>query len=313
MQPTTIFTVSNAKGGVGKTTFSTNLAAGLAAMGRKVLLVDGDPQANCSTLLGVPQGKGVYKLLTSDPLDQDDSINIAKKVVNTPVPNLWLLPGDPEIVHAQTLINSQNKDIAFLFHALGRFLFGRGKNPHWPEIAGRFWVEGETDSRITPLQVIVIDTAPSAGGIQERAIWASDFLIIPTKPERLAMRGVMTLAKQCQMMKEQMGWQGGIMGILPNCIEGRITRETQAQMEDLSKLPSQLILPAVHETVAFREAASACMTIFEYARQAKTDGAKKGAAEYQAIVDMVARRISQNAAASKAPQRTANVEASPAD
>jgi cellulose biosynthesis protein BcsQ len=103
------------------------------------------------------------------------------------------------------------------------------------------------------------------------------------------------------------------MGILPNCIEGRITRETQAQMEDLSKLPPQLILPAVHETVSFREAASACMTIFEYARQAKTDGAKKGAAEYQAIVDMVARRISQNAAVSKAPQRTANVEASPAE
>ncbi len=307
MQHTTIFTVSNAKGGVGKTTFSTNLAAGLAAMGLKVLLVDGDPQANCSTLLGVPQGKGVYKLLTSDPLDTDDSINIAKKVVNTPVANLWLLPGDPEIVHAQTLINSQNKDIAFLFHALGRFLFGRGKNPHWPEIAGRFRVEGEADNRIAPLQVVVIDTAPSAGGIQERAIWASDFLIIPTKPERLAMRGVMTLAKQCQTMKEQMAWQGGILGILPNCIEGRMTRETQAQLDDLGKLPPQLILPAVHETVAFREAASSCMTIFEYARQAKTDGAKKGAAEYQVLVDMLARRINQSAGAMNAARQTDNL------
>lgn len=311
MQHTTIITVSNAKGGVGKTTFSTNLAAGLAAMGLKVLLVDGDPQANCSTLLGVPQGKGVYKLLTSDPVDPDDSVNIARKVVHTPVPNLWLLPGDPEIVHAQTLINSQNKDIAFLYHALSRFLFGRGKNPHWPEIAGRFRVEGETENRIMPLQVTVIDTAPSAGGIQERAIWASDFLIIPTKPERLAMRGVMTMARQCQLMKEQMGWQGGILGILPNCIEGRMTRETQAQMDDLCKLPPQLILPAVHETVAFREAASACMTIFAYARQAKTDGAKKGAAEYRVIVDMVARRISQIPTATQASQRRVTVAGGP--
>lgn len=300
---TTIFTISNAKGGVGKTTFSTNLAAGLAAMGFKVLLVDGDPQANCSTLLGVPQGKGVYKLLTSDPNDPDDSINIARKVVNTPLPNLWLLPSDPEIVHAQTLINAHNKDIAFLFHALGRFLIGWGKNPHWQEIAGRFRLEGEADNRITPLQVIVIDTAPSAGGIQERAIWASDFLIIPTKPERLAMRGVMTLAKQCQTMKEQMAWRGGILGILPNGIEGRMTRETQAQMSDLGLLPAQLILPAIHETVAFREAASACMTIFEYARQAKTDGAKKGAAEYQAIVEMVAWQIHRSAAATNAARR----------
>lgn len=309
MQHTTVFTVSNAKGGVGKTTFSTNLAAGLAAKGLKVLLVDGDPQANCSTLLGVPQGKGVYKLLTSDPLDTDDSVNIAKKVVNTPVPNLWLLPGDPEIVHAQTLINSQNKDIAFLYQALGRFLFGRGKNPHWPEIAGRFRVEREPENQIAPIQVIVIDTAPSAGGIQERAIWASDFLIIPTKPERLAMRGVMTLAKQCQTMKEQMAWKGGILGILPNCIEGRITKETQAQMDDLGKLPPQLILPIVHETVAFREAASACMTIFDYARQAKTEGAKKGAAEYQAIVDLVAKRVNQGVVARTAAHQPASAAA----
>ena len=86
MQHTTIITVSNAKGGVGKTTFSTNLAAGLAAMGLKVLLVDGDPQANCSTLLGVPQGKGVYKLLTSDPVDPADRLKpAASHAVSTAV------------------------------------------------------------------------------------------------------------------------------------------------------------------------------------------------------------------------------------
>ncbi len=293
MNFTVVITVSNAKGGVGKTTLSTNLAAGLAAKGMKVLLVDGDPQANCSSFLGAPQGKGVYKLLTSDPGDVDDSVNIAKKVVRTRYPGLFLLPGDTSIVTAQTAMASENKDIAYMRESLERFMFGRRANPHWKDIAGCFKMEGEDESRIAPIQVIVIDTAPSAGGIQERAIWASDFLIIPTQPAKPAMEGMVKLAKACAVMKEKGGWRGGILGFLPNCVERPETNETKAQMAELRRAPAELILPTIHEAVAFRESVAFCQSIFDYAATTKKEGAKRGAEEFQGIVDLVARRIAQ--------------------
>lgn len=306
MQHTTVITISNAKGGVGKTTLATNLAHGLAEKGLKVLLVDCDPQSNCSSFLGAPSGKGVYKLLTSDPTDVDDSINISKKIVKTKYHNLFLLPADSDIVHAQTTMNSQNKDISFMFQALARFMVGRMQNPHWQHIAPVFKADGEEDGRIAPVQVIIMDTAPSAGGIQERAIWASDFLIIPTQPAQPAMEGMVKLAKQCSVMKEKGGWRGGILGFLPNCVEGFETKETKLQMAELRKAPPQLILPVIHTSVAFRESVASCMTIIDYARQkGSTDGARRGAAEFQALIDLVAGRIAQQMIPTTAG-RTAN-------
>lgn len=90
---TTVITVANQKGGVGKTTTAVSLAHGLALRGKEVLLIDLDPQGQCATALGLRPEPGTFYLLVAPR--QDGTIETARQWVrNTGRKNLWLIPGD---------------------------------------------------------------------------------------------------------------------------------------------------------------------------------------------------------------------------
>jgi chromosome partitioning protein len=159
---------------------------------------------------------------------------------------------------------------------------------------------------VAPINVIIFDTAPSVGGIQERAIWAAQWLLIPSKPDYLSMAGVKKLGEDAMRMKETMQWQGALLGLLPTIVEGSLTNESSAHLEDMQKIGGKLCLDPIHQAVALREASSSGITIFDY------DPTCRAAQEYGALAKYVFKALTRSApiptraAATRAPEEQRN-------
>jgi chromosome partitioning protein len=250
-------TVANQKGGVGKTATVITLGAGLARRGKRVLLIDFDPQASISFYLGLKINNGVYTLLVNSS-DEDITDLLQKKVQPTGRENLDLLAGGKKTVTAQMLLNEQGID--FVLNVLSVF-------------------DGEYD-------YILIDTSPSIGGLQERAIFASDYLLIPAQTEAGAVRGVAEIysdvARLAQAEDTQRRWQGSLIGILPTFFDQR-TRANRECLEQLgTHFPGDVLEP-IHSSELFKQAGLLMQTVLEM------DPESRAAQEYGHLVDRILR------------------------
>jgi chromosome partitioning protein len=127
---------------------------------------------------------------------------------------------------------------------------------------------------------ILFDTAPSVGGIQERALWAADLVLIPTSTEYLSTNGVQKIAGTLLVLQKEKAWPGALLGILPTFYQGRL-REHQAAMRDLERGFGERVLPAIHRSATLAECPGESRTIFEKAPKSRA------AREYQDLVDFV--------------------------
>lgn len=247
MHRTLIFTIGNHKGGVGKTTTAISLSHALAILGYKVLLVDFDPQGQCATALGMDPESGVFNLLVGsrDPVQW---------VRLTGRENLMLIPGDHATATAQIVINAENRPI----DAVARSLKNLNKE----------------------FDYIFLDTAPSVGGIQERALWASDFVIVPSATEFLSSDGVRNMVEMMQKLAAHHDWTGKLLGVLPTFYEEK-TRETRSTMENLSEAFGERLLPPIHRATILRECAAEGVTIFE------KDPLSRAADEYRLLAGKI--------------------------
>lgn len=241
-----IITLANHKGGVGKTTTVVNLGHALALAGKEVLIIDFDPQGQVATSLGMEQGAGAFYLLSTaiDP-NANPLMTLRQQTRLSGRERLSLIPGNPLTNMAQTMISAANAPISIIRKILLPLL-GNGKPDY-----------------------ILIDTAPSVGGVQERAIWAADFLIVPTLPDSASLEGVRALIAMAAGHKKEKGWQGELFGILPTQYEEQ-TRESRASMNDLQKAFGALVLPPISRRTVLREARSCGQTIFEYAPNSRS-------------------------------------------
>lgn len=253
---TKIITIANQKGGVGKTTTVINLGAGLAQKGKKTLLIDLDPQGHCATSLGLKPEEGAYYLLTMGTKLKETQF-IQQYVRNTGRENLWLIPGDQTTNAAQTVINASDYPVSWIREVLERFI----KNG---------------------LDYILMDTAPSVGGIQERALWASDLVIIPSSTEYLATDGVKKVAETLIELQQTKNWQGAFLGILPTMFREQL-REHQASIQDLRTAFGDRVLSPIHRATTLSECPGEAKTIFE------KDPESRAATEYQQFVETVLR------------------------
>ena len=132
------------------------------------------------------------------------------------------------------------------------------------------------------LAYILIDTSPSLGGLQERALWAADWVLVPTAMEYLSNQGVARLIGTLKDLQEKRDWRGGLLGILPTFYDEQ-TRQSRTSLENLRSTFGEMVLPPVHRATVLREASAEGRTIFEYAPESRA------AQEYQAVVDAVLR------------------------
>ena len=251
---TKIICVTNQKGGVGKTTTAVSLAHGLVRKGKQVLLVDLDPQGQSATALGRSPGMGVFYLLTMGTSSPETAF-IKSLIQPTMREGLWLMPGDQQTMAAQTVLNAQDKPVSCIRESVAR-LFS-------PD-----------------LDYIIFDTAPSVGGIQERAVWASNFVIVPTATEFLSADGVGKVLQMMSVLQEKKKWKGSLLGILPTFFDEQ-TRESKATLEILQGTFGGTLLAPIHRATILRECAAEGRTIFEKERDCRA------AQEYQALADLV--------------------------
>ncbi len=255
-----VITLANHKGGVGKTTCVVNLGHALAMTGKDVLLIDLDPQGQLATSLGMEQGAGAFYLLSTAVDPNANTLMVLRQQTRfSGRERLYLIPGNPLTNMAQTMISASNAPISVVRQALLPLL-----------------ENGKPD-------YILIDTAPSVGGVQERAIWAADLLLIPTLPDSASLEGVRALIGMVAGHKKEKGWRGDLFGILPTQYEEQ-TRESRASMSDLQKAFGSLVLSPISRRTVLREARSCGQTIFEFAPNSQS------AEEYRKLAQVILKK-----------------------
>ena len=251
---TKVICIANQKGGVGKTTTAVSLAHGLTQKGKRVLLIDLDPQGQSATALGRNPEPGVFYLLTMGTTAPETTF-VQSWIRSSGRQGLYLLPGNQQTMAAQTVLNAQNQPISSIRNSISRF-FKDG------------------------LHYILFDTAPSVGGIQERAVWAADLVIVPTATEFLSADGVSQVMKMMSVLREKKNWRGNLLGILPTFFDEQ-TRESKATMDLLREKFQNGVLSPIHRATILRECAAAGLTVFE------ADALCRAAKEYQALTQLV--------------------------
>jgi chromosome partitioning protein len=234
--PARVVAMCNQKGGVGKTTTTINLGAALAEYGRRVLLVDFDPQGSLSVGLGLNPHEmdlTVYNLL----MDRD--VKVGDVVVPTVVDGMDLIPSNIELSAAEVQ----------LVHEVGREqTLARVLGP-----------------ALTEYDVVLIDCQPSLGLLTVNALTASDGVIVPLECEYFALRGVALLKSTIDKVQERLNPKLTIDGLLGTMYDGR-TLHSREVMERLVQAWGETVFHTViRRTVKFSDSTVAGEPITSYA------------------------------------------------
>jgi chromosome partitioning protein len=229
--------VSNRKGGAGKTTVSVNLAAELAASGRRVLLVDLDSQSHCAMGLGIKVGKTTP---TSHDLFRNQDARLAAAILPTAYPNLALIPADPLFEHG-----SGRRDEGLLAQALSE------------------------EDMTAAFDVVILDTPPSLDILLLNALMAADWVLIPYVPHPLSFEGVRQLTRV--LFKIISGPNPGLKlaGFLPMMAAEHI-RQHRAVNSDVARQFGDLrMLPGIRNDIRLAESFGAGKPVHYYAPQSR--------------------------------------------
>jgi len=247
--PTRTIAVANQKGGVGKTTTTLNLGAALADMGRRVLIVDCDPQANATSGLGIDRAQvhtSIYDVVVlGQPLDAAR--------IPTLVPNLDLVPSHIALAGSEIELVSMPLREMRLRYAL--------------------------DAHHGDFDYVFLDCPPSLGLLTVNAAVAADSLLIPIQCEYYALEGLGLLTHTIDLLRRELNPHLAIAGIVMTLFDARLTLATQVVEEVRKQFTDDVFDTIVPRNVRLSEAPSHGLPISRY------DPSSRGAIAYRRLAE----------------------------
>jgi len=255
--PTIVIAVANQKGGVGKTTTTVNVAACLASLKKKVLLLDLDPQANATSGLGIEKSEGIsaYRPLLGEG-------TLAEKIQKTAFDHLHILPSEVDMCGAEIEI-------------------ARAEN-HLQRLAGSL----QPVVKSGKFDFILIDCPPSLGILTLNAFAASDYLLVPLQCEYYALEGISMSTRVLNQVRENgINPRLELLGVVMTMFDGRtnlsaqVTREVR---EHFGKLVFETVIP---RATRLAEAPSFGKPIIHY------DPYSVGSSAYEVLTGEIVERL----------------------
>ena len=255
--PTTVFTIANQKGGVGKTTTAVNLAAALAEQKIHTLLIDLDPQANATSAIGIEkqEGRSLYGPLRGEG-------NAFEMITPTSINHLALIPSEEDLAAAEIELASTENYLLRLKTVLAPIRASHG------------------------YRAIIIDCPPALGMLSMNSLAAADYLLITLQCEYLALEGLGQILRNVDRLKAahinddlQLG------GVVMTMFDLRTKLSRQVVDEVKKHLPDKVFKSVIPRTVRLSEAPSFGKTIFAY------DRSSPGAAAYKNLADELIARF----------------------
>jgi chromosome partitioning protein len=252
-----IIAVANQKGGVGKTTTAINLAAAMVELGRRVLIVDIDPQGNASTGLGLDAGK--RRLTTYDLLIDDEPIDAVAQETGTP--GLMVAPATTDLSSADLEMVSNERRSFLLHDAL------RG-----------------SEAEAMRLDYIFIDCPPALSLLTVNALVAADSVLIPLQSEFFALEGLSQLMLTIREVRQSANPKLRIEGVVLTMHDNRNNLAQQVEADARETLGEVVFRTVVPRNVRVSEAPSFSIPVLDY------DTLSKGAAAYRALAQEIVAR-----------------------
>lgn len=255
-----VITITNQKGGVGKTTTSVNLAFYLAKAGKKTLLLDFDPQGNASSGLGVKEkdaNKTISAVMVGDVELKDIIVQPDKKKCK----NLYLAPTTVDLADAEVVMNA--KEVSEKFYVLKKAIATVAKD----------------------YDFIIVDSQPSLSLLTVNGMAAANYLLLPVQTEYYALEGVADLLKTVNEIKKHINPRLKLLGVLATMYDKRTTLSSQVLAEVKRYFKDRVFDTTIPRNVRLAEAPSHGVPIGQY------DRFSKGAKAYKSLADEVLERI----------------------
>lgn len=250
-----VISIFNQKGGVGKTTTSINLSAGLSKLGKKVLLIDLDPQGNATSGIGIDKDRVESIIYDNLALDRD----LSDIVTRTNMENLDIIPS--------------NRDLAGIEIELAKL-------GNWEEK-----LKDSIGKIVDEYDMIIIDCPPSLGILSVMALVASNSIIIPIQCEYYALEGVSELYETVKLIKDNFNKDLELEGVVLTMFDLRTNLSNEVSQEVRKYFKEKVYDTVIPRNIRLAESPSHGMSIMEY------DSNSKGAISYMDLSRELIKRI----------------------
>lgn len=251
----TVISVTNQKGGVGKTTSSVNIAYFLAKAGKKTLLIDFDPQGNATSGLGIDKQQ-LTATMKDVILEEKD---LSEVVMPTEHKQLFLAPTTPHLANTEV-------ELAQADHRFSRLKMAVEK------------VSGDYD-------FIIIDSPPSLSLLTVNGLIAARYVLLPVQAEFYALEGLGQLLETMKLVRKSMNPTLELLGVLPTMMDSRTTLSNQVHEEIKKHFPGKVFETTIPRNIRLAEAPSHGLPVGAY------DRFSKGSRAYKAVTKEVLDRV----------------------